>query len=142
MIKEVHPFDYITLERTPCFGCCPVYKIKVYSSGLVEWEGIDFVARKGKATRYIASEKTKKAAEIVEKIIAVLEKHKWLIKTGEKELQFVTDCSSCKVSIKYRDGRIKSVEHYHGDMGAPEELEKLENEIDKIVGAEKWVGKR
>ncbi|RKX65008.1 MAG: hypothetical protein DRP41_03740 [Thermodesulfobacteriota bacterium] len=54
MINEVHPFDYITLERTPCFGCCPVYKIKVYSSGLVEWEGIDFVDKGGKDSRHIS----------------------------------------------------------------------------------------
>ena len=141
MMNEVHLFDYITLEKTPCFGCCPVYKIKVYSPGLVEWEGIDFVARKGKGSWYIAPEKAKKVAEIAEKIIALLEKHKRLIKTGEKELQFVTDCSSCEVTIKYRDGQYKCADHYHGDMSTPKELERLENKIDRVVGTEKWVGK-
>ncbi|MDL1971244.1 MAG: DUF6438 domain-containing protein [Candidatus Desulfofervidaceae bacterium] len=139
-MNEVHPFDYITLERTSCFGCCPVYKIKVYNSGLVEWEGIDFVARKGKDRWHIAPEKAKKAAEIAEKIIVLLEEHERLIKVGEKELRIVTDCSSCEVAIKYKNGRVKSVEHYHGDMGAPKELERLENEIDRVVGTEEWVG--
>ncbi|MDL1971205.1 MAG: hypothetical protein LWW94_09640 [Candidatus Desulfofervidaceae bacterium] len=75
------------------------------------------------------------------KIIALLEEHERLIKAGEKELRIATDYSSCEVTIKYRNGWVKSVEHYHGDMSAPKELERLENEIDRVVGTEEWVGK-
>ena len=39
----------ITLERTPCFGTCPSYKLTIYDDGKVEYEGRDFVKRKGKA---------------------------------------------------------------------------------------------
>jgi len=37
----------LSLERTPCFGQCPVYRVKVYESGYATYEGINFVDRMG-----------------------------------------------------------------------------------------------
>ena len=37
----------ITLERTPCFGTCPVYTLAVQGDGTVVYEGKDFVKTKG-----------------------------------------------------------------------------------------------
>ncbi len=37
----------ITLERTQCFGSCPVYKLTVYGDGRVVYEGGGFVKIKG-----------------------------------------------------------------------------------------------
>jgi len=44
--------------------------------------------------------------------------------------------------VNYRNGRVKSVEHCHGNMGAPKKLERLEDEIDRVVGTEERVGER
>ena len=35
--KEAGPV--ITFQRTPCFGTCPGYSMKVYTDGRVEYEG-------------------------------------------------------------------------------------------------------
>ena len=37
----------ITLERTACFGTCPIYKLTVYGDGRVEYEGERFVTVTG-----------------------------------------------------------------------------------------------
>jgi hypothetical protein len=134
-------FSYVTLERTICFGHCPVYRIKIYSSGMVEWEGIEHVAKKGKAKWYISPEEAKKISEIAEKIIAIFEKYEHLVETGKIERELATDMPSCKIGIKYTNGEFKSISHYLGDLTAPEELETLEEEIDRISGTEKWVGR-
>ena len=39
----------ITLERTPCFGSCPIYKVEIFADGRIVYEGEDFVKRKGRA---------------------------------------------------------------------------------------------
>ena len=41
-------------------------------------------------------------------------------------------------SIEYEDGSYKSVEHYHGDPAAPNALTDLEDEIDRILGVERY----
>ncbi len=37
-------------------------------------------------------------------------------------------------------GRVKRIEHYHGDSGAPKILGALENKIDATAGSERWIG--
>ena len=41
--------DYVELTRGMCFGACPVYRVRVYRTGHVEWEGRHAVETKGKA---------------------------------------------------------------------------------------------
>lgn len=38
----------IQLERTPCFGACPVYHVTLHPDGTLIYEGTRFVDRKGK----------------------------------------------------------------------------------------------
>ncbi len=37
----------IALDKTPCFGRCPIYKVRIYRSGFATYEGINFVERMG-----------------------------------------------------------------------------------------------
>jgi hypothetical protein len=37
----------ITYEQTPCFGRCPVYKVKIYESGFATYEGLNFAEKMG-----------------------------------------------------------------------------------------------
>ena len=47
-MKEV----VITLERTACFGVCPVYKLTIYGDGRVLYDGIRFVRTEGPKNDY------------------------------------------------------------------------------------------
>jgi hypothetical protein len=46
---KMTPNDSLLLsyERTPCFGRCPVFKIKVYESGYCTYQGVNFVEYMG-----------------------------------------------------------------------------------------------
>ena len=46
---------------------------------------------------------------------------------------------SCLTSIEYEDGSSRSVDHYHGDPSAPDALTDLEDEIDRILGVERYM---
>ena len=46
----------ITLERTACFGTCPVYTVNILEDGTVIYEGQDFVSVTGKQTAEIPAE--------------------------------------------------------------------------------------
>jgi hypothetical protein len=48
-VMEEKPGDSLLVgyEQTPCFGRCPVYKMKIYQSGFATFEGINFLDRMG-----------------------------------------------------------------------------------------------
>jgi len=58
----------IGFEKTPCFGRCPYYKVKVYRSGFATFEGLNFTEKLGLySTRFSENEISqifKSAAEI------------------------------------------------------------------------------
>ncbi len=44
----------VTLERTACYGLCPVYRVSISPSGLVSWVGSTNVAAVGPASAHVA----------------------------------------------------------------------------------------
>ena len=47
----------IKLQRGPCFGPCPIYKVTIYDNGTVIYNGEEFVKTKGKHKINISKEK-------------------------------------------------------------------------------------
>jgi len=121
----------ITLERTACFGFCPVYKITVHGDGTVMYEGKDFVETQGKTETTIDQAKIKQ-------LISEFEEIDYFSFNGEYTERTITDASSAITSISI-NGNTKTVEHYHGDFNAPEELTELEDRIDEIVNSKQWI---
>jgi hypothetical protein len=56
----------LTLERTACFGACPMYRMTLYADGTVVYEGDRFVEVTGKQTINIG-------AETVDKLVGIFE---------------------------------------------------------------------
>jgi hypothetical protein len=50
VIPDLVHTPVLEMSKTPCFGSCPVFVVKIYASGLVQWEGIKNVRRIGKFT--------------------------------------------------------------------------------------------
>src|SRR4051812_48338248 len=48
--------DMISMERTPCYGTCPVYTILVSGDGAVSFDGRTHVLKTGKATARISGD--------------------------------------------------------------------------------------
>src|SRR5689334_24897887 len=58
----------ITLERTACFGSCPVYKLTIFDDGKVLFDGKDFVKRPGMDTSQIKKSDLEELIRQFEKI--------------------------------------------------------------------------
>ena len=99
-IKEV----VITLERTACFGVCPVYKLIIYGDGRVVYEGIRFVRIEGTRTTTISEDKIKQ-------LIAEFQKIDYFSLKDSYEERNATDMPSAFTSLTV-DGKTKTVRHY------------------------------
>ncbi|MFC2045340.1 DUF6438 domain-containing protein [Chloroflexota bacterium] len=121
----------ITLERTVCFGACPVYKLTIYGDGTVIYEGIEFVKIEGTVTSTINEDK-------IRQLVSAFREIDYSSLNDSYEEFMATDMPYAITSITI-DGKTKTVRHYHGDFSAPEELTQLENKIDEIVSSDQWV---
>ena len=122
-----------SLERTACYGRCPIYTVTVLRDGTVLWEGRRFVKVTGKAT-------AKLPAATVTALADAFKKAGFFAFADRYERYDITDHPSALTS--YSDGtRNKTVHHYHGDQSAPAALDELERRIDELVGTARWIGK-
>ena len=130
----------VTLERTPCFGTCPVYTVAISRSGEVTFDGKRHV-RPGRP-----GDGDDTAGERVDSLLAELEA------AGYFELAdaYVMDAPACGmyatdlptvITSAVRDGETKTIRHDRGCSAAPSELSQLEQRIDEVAGTGRWVGK-
>ena len=122
----------VTLERGPCYGTCPVYKLTLYDSGKVVFEGKDHVRTKGTRTATIGKER-------VAELVAEFEKAGYFSFKDRYTAYHITDMPTAVTSVQ-AGRRVKRIEHYHGDSSAPKILSALENKIDAAAGSNRWIG--
>ena len=120
----------ITIERTACYGACPVYSLEITGDGTVTYQGRQFVRVVGRATAMISP-------EAVRQLVAEFERIHYF------DLQniytaHITDLPTTTTSIRIGERFKKVVDHY----GGPNELEKLEDRIDEVAGSDRWVKKQ
>jgi hypothetical protein len=122
------PDDFvITLERTACFGACPVYSVSIDAKGNVTYDGTKFVRIVGRQTDRVAVPRVAALVQAVDRIR--------FFELEDKYHQMITDLPTTFVTVT-RDGRSKRVEDY---FGAPESLKELEREIDQTAGTARWI---
>src|SRR5918992_3320780 len=121
----------VTLERTPCHGPCPVYRLAVFGSGEVEYLGEAHVAKAGAHSWRISGRRLERLAE-------AFERARYSRLEDRYTSREFTDAPGCLTSVEYEDGSSKSIVHYHGDPSAPDALTELEDEIDRMVGVERY----
>src|SRR5215211_2178790 len=121
----------LTLERTPCHGPYPVYKVTVWGTGEVVYFGEAHVDKAGTHRWRISRRRLQRLAEAFKKAgYSRLE-------DSYTSREFV-GAPGCLTSVEYDDGTSRSIDHYHGDPSAPDALTELEDEIDRIVGVERY----
>jgi hypothetical protein len=136
---DVTATPVITLERTPCFGSCPVYRLSVAPSGTVTYEGKAHVRKLGTAIAQIPKQR-------VDALIAELEKGGYLwfanrYTSAEPTCgRYSTDSPSVITSVTI-SGRTKRIEHDYGCGAAPGALVVLERRIDEALGSAQWTGR-
>jgi len=129
----------ITLERTACFGSCPVYTISVSPSGEVQYEGRAHVRQLGAATGRVPRER-------VDSLLSELDRGGYFTfaerYTSPEPAcgRYVTDSPSLITSVTLR-GRTKRITHDYGCGAAPGALVVLEHRIDEALNSEQWTGR-
>jgi len=135
----VHPNDLssvlVTLKRTACYGCCPVYSVAIHGNGFVEYLGEVRVDLPGPQTARIPPERVKDLLRSFEEIR--------FFDLKEKYFEACTDMPTAIISISV-DGRNKEVSNYYGGCegaktGPQVDLAKLAEEIDNAAGTGRWI---
>jgi hypothetical protein len=122
----------ITLRRTPCRGPCPAYEVTVWGTGEVAYLGEAHVHTAGVHRWRISERRLQRLAE-------AFERARYSRLEDSYTSREFADAPGCVTSIEYEDGSFKTVDHYHGDPSAPDTLTELEDEIDRIVGVERYI---
>ena len=117
----------IAFEKTPCFGRCPVYKIKVYGSGFATYEGLNFAERMGLySTRF--------GEEEIRNIFNLAEAADYRGFQNEYDDRRVTDLPST-ISVLVFQGerhRVKS------RLGAPEHVKMFHENLAELLTGKDW----
>jgi Domain of unknown function (DUF6438) len=129
----------ITLERTACFGACPVYRLSVASDGTIDYEGKAHVRRLGVASTRIPPQR-------VEALLSELERAGYFAFANRYAPaepvcgRYVTDSPAAITSVRFQ-GQTKRIEHDYGCGAAPGALTVLEQRIDEVLGSAQWTGR-
>jgi hypothetical protein len=122
----------ITLERTACFGTCPVYTVTILEDGTVLYNGGDFVEVTGEQSSEIDPE----TVALMVEAFANAGYFEW---KETYDTQSVTDMAYVTTSVM-RDGETHRIAHYLGDHSAPLALAFLENWIAEMANTQLWTG--
>ena len=131
------PDDFvIKLERTSCFGECPVYSVSIDAIGNVTYEGKKFVRVEGRHTDRIQVSRVAALLATAERIgFFDLRDQYRTIRNPDGTETIVTHLPTAFVTIT-RGGQTKRVEDY---IGAPQALKQLEQLIDDTARTKRWI---
>ncbi|HUF36750.1 MAG TPA: DUF6438 domain-containing protein [Gemmatimonadales bacterium] len=129
----------VALERTPCFGACPVYSLTISAGGVVRFVGTRHTAHLGDASARIPPAQ-------VESLLAELREGGYF---GFADA-YVLDAPACGlystdsptvITAVSDAGERKEIRHDYGCAGAPGALARLEQRIDEVAGSARWTGR-
>ena len=115
----------IELKRTPCYGSCPVYTLKIDKNGKGLFDGVENAERIGSFSFSLSQD------ELTELENAFLQVDFYQLKNIYDGL--VSDLPTTYITYN-KDGNRKKIMDYYG---APEELRTLENRIETLVLSKK-----
>ena len=122
MLNATYPDSlFFRLQRTCCFGQCPVFTVHVYKGGYTEYNGIRFVDNVGEYYTWLTKPELKQLSDAAKKL-------------GYFDLPTVYDRGATDFPSTYSylhfDGRKHAIKNR---QGAPRELKDFEKLIDGIL---------
>tara|TARA_Y100000385_G_scaffold256147_1_gene282320 strand:+ start:639 stop:1100 length:462 start_codon:yes stop_codon:yes gene_type:complete len=121
LVYEPEAIDMVLLQRTGCFGTCPIYKVAIFGNGIVAYEGTAYTDYEGKYTGQIDLDDAKK-------LFNTLHSLDWENYPAEYPIdnqdfpQFLINYKTTEI-----DKQVK------GNTGAADDLISLSLEIDRII---------
>lgn len=139
----VNEVSEISLERTMCFGTCPVYKVTLRKDGSATYNGEWFVDKIGLYAGIISEHSFHRISELVDLInFSNLKDGYYYVEVSDDtcladgDYIQVTDAPSTITNVVYSKGE-KRIDNY-GNNG-PYELQLLEEAIDYEVSLIEWL---
>ncbi|MEZ5894697.1 MAG: DUF6438 domain-containing protein [Parvularculaceae bacterium] len=136
--------DQMTLERTACYGFCPVYKVKVSERDILVFVGERFVTETGGAiSKRLPDGSFDKLMRIAKTYGFSDFDAQYPDADGANCPQRATDMPS--VVISYKAERLThAVDLYQGCFGfaGREKLDAMIAEIDAVLDLDEWIGPR
>ena len=137
-VDQPHPPDTVpgatlvaTLERTGCYGECPVYRLTVSSDGSVVYVGTRWVKVLGRQVYKLSD------AQLAE-LEAAFDRINFM---SLHDYDRVENTDDDWAHLSFRRGAVvRRVRHYHGDSAAPPALNTLEDDFDRIAQSARFVG--
>lgn len=117
---------FFSIERTPCFGSCPTYKLTILQDGSATYVGRRFAAREGSYRGHVD-------AGTMGKLKAAAETNGFY-GMQDKYDEPVTDLPSVIIRV-HADSRDKQV---IGRVGAPQSFKLLTKEVEALLGGVEW----
>ena len=117
------------IKRTPCFGKCPVFTVELFNNGLVKYNGIAFVERKGNFTAKASPEFIK---QIQDKALAI----KYLSFENKYPISpvAIADLPTTTTYIRIGEASKQILDNFD----APRELIDFENWLEKEFNKLEW----
>jgi len=120
--------DYIELERTACFGTCPVYSVRIYADGKIVWHGNSYVNSRGAMTTQVGSRESR---ALIDKLKAA---GFWGLCNSYS--QMVSDFPTTLTRLHIGNAE-KQVSNYANS--APTWLQDFEIAIDAFADTHRWI---
>lgn len=120
----------ITLERGMCYGTCPVYSLTLSANGTVIYDGKMYVKEIGVRNGTIN-------ASVYTSLMDTFEKADFFLMEDAYTAYDITDMPSATLTLQ-KVNQTKRIEHYYGDLKAPEMLTELEDAVDNSVNVTRW----
>ena len=118
----------IALERAGCLGSCPDYTVTILGNGSVEYEGRAYVRSKGIRRKTIP-------VSAVQTLVQRLRDEDFFHWEEKKEV--CVDFPEVDITVTLKGQRKRVLE----GCSSPGKVMALADDIDKISGAKRWVGK-
>lgn len=117
---------FFSIERTPCFGTCPAYRLTIMQDGSAVYEGRRFAAREGRYVGHVDAATMKKLTDEAEA--------RGFYAMEDKYDSPATDLPSTIIQV-HADGHDKQV---IGRVGSPQAFKNMAQEVEKILADVEW----
>jgi hypothetical protein len=123
----------VMLERTECYGTCPVYSLSIAGDGTVAYFGKKYVSVKGPASKQVSISAVQ---ALVDQMLQV--DYFNLSVPADCPAGLYTDAPGATTALTL-NGQTHTVYHYHGNACAPADLSPLEDAIDALADSAAWL---
>lgn len=120
-VVESYRDSWIKLQRSGCYGTCPIYNVTIYGNGIVKYEGKKYVDRIGMYIGHIEP-------EVFTEIMAMSKEYGFMDMDSIYSAS-ITDLPSSQITLLHNQ-KTKSVRE---DGEGPKELIRFQRYLDGLV---------